>query len=159
MNRPLAIALSVLALTLSVSGQQAKVLAPHRPIAPRLPDDPPKSGPLRSMVAGLWMIDANFKSTIYIKNDVEIAPVTVTPILYLSNGKKVTLKNVTLEPSGTATISVNDGLNTNGISPRATLSGYVEIQYKWPWDPLCATVNSAIKMLHPPDIDPKVLPR
>lgn len=37
------------------------------------------------------MIDANFKSTMCINNSVEIARVTVTPILYLSNGKKVTL--------------------------------------------------------------------
>ena len=70
------------------------------------------------------------KSTIYIKNSVEIAPVTVTPILYLSNGKKVTLADVTLEPWGSATVSVNDGLNANGISPWSTLNGYVEIQYK-----------------------------
>jgi hypothetical protein len=129
-------------LTANLFAQQAKVLAPHRPIAPQLPDNPPKTGPLRSMVGGLWMIDANFNSTIYIKNSVEIAPVTVTPILYLSNGKKVTLADVTLEPSGTATVSVNDGLNANGISPWATLNGYVEIQYKWPWDPLCVTVTS-----------------
>jgi hypothetical protein len=142
MNRPLAIALSTLALTLSFSAQQPKVLAPHRPIAPRLSDNPPTTGPLRSMVGGLWMIDANFKSAIYIKNDVEIAPVTVTPVLYLSNGKKVTLADVTLEPSGTASVSVNDGLNANGISPWATLSGYVEIQYNWPWDPVCVTVTS-----------------
>ena len=32
------------------SAQKEKVLAPHRPIAPRLPDNPPKTGPLRSMV-------------------------------------------------------------------------------------------------------------
>ena len=142
MRRCLVALLTLLASTSFIFGQQAKVLAPHRPIAPRLPDNPPKTGPLRSMVGGLWMIDANFKSTIYIKNSVEIAPVTVTPILYLSNGKKVTLADVTLEPSGTATVSVNDGLNANGISPWSTLNGYVEIQYKWPWDPLCVTVTS-----------------
>ena len=139
--------LVLLASTSLLFGQQIKVLAPHRPIAPRLPDNPPKTGPLRSMVGGLWMIDANFKSTIYIKNSVEIAPVTVTPILYLSNGKKVTLADVTLEPSGTATVSVNDGLNANGISPWSTLNGYVEIQYKWPWDPLCVTVTS-VDVIH-----------
>ncbi|MGA8762459.1 MAG: hypothetical protein WB562_06175 [Candidatus Sulfotelmatobacter sp.] len=97
---------------------------------------------MRSMVGGLWMVDANFRSAIYLKNSVEIAPITVTPILYLSNGKKITLADVTLEPSGTATVSVNDGLNANGISPWSTLNGYVEIQYKWPWDPLCVTVTS-----------------
>jgi hypothetical protein len=94
------------------------------------------------MVGGLWMIDANFKSTVYLKNDVEIAPVTVTPILYLSNGKKITLPDVTLEASGTATINVNDALNQKGMAPWATLTGYVEIQYNWPWDPLCVTVTS-----------------
>lgn len=129
-------------VSLSLAAQQPTVPAPHRPIAPKLPDNPPKGGPLRSMVGGLWMIDANFKSTIYIKNSVKIAPVTVTPILWLSNGKSVTLADVALEPSGTATVSVNDGLNAHGISPWATLNGYVEIQYKWPWDPLCVTVTS-----------------
>jgi hypothetical protein len=88
MRRCLVALFALLASTSFVFGQQTKVLAPHRPIAPRLPDNPPKTGPLRSMVGGLWMIDANFKSTIYIKNSVEIAPVTVTPILYLSNGKR-----------------------------------------------------------------------
>jgi hypothetical protein len=147
MRRCLAALVAILACTSPLFGQQSKVLAPHRPIAPRLPDNPPKTGPLRSMVGGLWMIDPNFKSTIYIKNSVEIAAVTVTPILYLSNGEKVTLADVTLEPSGTATVSVNDGLNANGISPWATLNGYVEIQYKWPWDPLCVTVTS-VDMVH-----------
>jgi hypothetical protein len=76
-------------LTTSLSAQQPQVLAPHRPIPPRLPDSVPVDRPLRSMVGGLWMIDANFKSTVYLKSSVEIAPVTVTPILYLSNGRRV----------------------------------------------------------------------
>jgi hypothetical protein len=45
----------------------------------------------RSIVGGFWMIDANFKSSIYLKNDLKIAPLTVTPILYLSNGKRYAL--------------------------------------------------------------------
>jgi len=54
-------ALTFAALTTNVLAQQPKVLAPHRPIAPRLPDNPPTTGPVRSMVGGLWMIDSNFK--------------------------------------------------------------------------------------------------
>lgn len=37
---------------------------------------------------------------------------------------------------------MNAGLQSNGISPWATLNGYVELQYSWPWDPLCATIRS-----------------
>jgi hypothetical protein len=96
----------------------------------------------RTMVGGLWMIDANFKSSIYLRNVVETDPVTVTPILYLSNGTKYALPDVTVEPAGVAIISINDGLQKKGISSWATLSGYVELQYKWPWDPFCATVRN-----------------
>jgi hypothetical protein len=46
------------------------------------------------MVGGLWMTDANFKSAIYIRNIVETDPITVTPILHLSNGVKYTLPKV-----------------------------------------------------------------
>jgi len=88
-------ALSV-ALTISFLGstsfsQQAQVLAPHQPIAPRVPKDkelplpPAKPG---SVVGGPWMVDANFKSSIYIRNVVETQSVSVTPILYLSNGAR-----------------------------------------------------------------------
>lgn len=96
----------------------------------------------RTMVGGLWMIDANFKSSIYLRNVVETDPVTVTPILYLSNGTKYTLPDVTVEPAGISIISINDALQKKGISSWATLKGYVELQYKWPWDPFCATVRN-----------------
>ncbi len=94
------------------------------------------------MVGGLWMVDANFKSSIYISNSVKVAPITVTPVLYLSNGRKYQLSDVTLEPSGTAVVNLNQALADNGIAPWATLKGYVEIDYAWPWDALCVTVRS-----------------
>src|SRR5579872_6958522 len=82
---------------LTLHAQQPKVLAPHKPIPPLVTNAKKWSTPatLRSMVGGLWMIDANFKSTIYLRNDVETDPVTVTPILWLSNGKRFTLDDVT----------------------------------------------------------------
>lgn len=43
------------------------------------------------------MTDPNLKSSLYLKNVVEISAVTVTPILYLSNGNRFTLPDVTLE--------------------------------------------------------------
>src|SRR6267143_5688638 len=110
-----------------------KVEKPIKWLTPAMP---------RTMVGGLWMIDANFKSSIYLRNVVETDPVTVTPILYLSNGTKYTLPDVTVEPAGIAIISINDALQKKGISSFATLSGYVELQYTWPWDPFCATVRN-----------------
>jgi len=133
------------ALTPGLHAQQPKVLAPHRPVDPIITPRPNWSVPMktpRSMVGGLWMIDANFRSTIYLKNDVKNAPVTVTPVLYLSNGKSYVLPDVNLDPSGTAIVNINDALARQGIASWATLSGYVEIKYTWAWDPLCVTIQN-----------------
>jgi hypothetical protein len=91
-------------------------------------------------VGGFWMTDANFKATLYLGNSMKTDPVTVTPILHLSNGVQYVLSPVTLEPSGTALVNINQALAKQGIAPYATLSGYVEIQYQWPWAPICAPV-------------------
>jgi Bacterial Ig-like domain (group 2) len=131
-------------LTATLAAQQAKVLAPHQPVAPRVEKPLPWHTPatLRSMIGGLWMIDANFKSAIYLKNDVETDPITVTPILHLSNGREYPLKEVKLDPAGIAVISINQALADKGIASWATLMGYVEIQYRWSWDALCVTVQN-----------------
>jgi hypothetical protein len=143
--RAAGIILVVGVLRLTSFAQQPKVLAPHQPIPPRVPKSQelplPPAVP-GSLVGGPWMIDANFKSTLYIKNVVETSSVTVTPILYLSNGAKFALPSVTLEPAGTATVDVNSGLQSLGIASFATLSGYVEIQYNWPWIPICAMIRN-----------------
>src|SRR5258708_5311705 len=142
-SRFLSCALTLSTVAGSLLAQQAKEMAPHRAIPPRVNKkiDWSKTATLRSMVGGLWMTDANFKSSIYLRSVVESDPVTVTPILWLSNGTKYTLPNVTLEPAGIAIIDINAGLQSKGISSWATLTGYVELQYTWPWDPLCATVR------------------
>jgi hypothetical protein len=131
------------AFTSGLAAQQAKVLAPHKPIPPKAANQVKWLTPAtqRSMVGGLWMMDADFKSSIYLKNIVETDPVTVTPILHLSNGAKYTLPAVTVKPAGLAIISINDELQKQGISSWATLSGYAELQYTWPWDPFCATIR------------------
>src|SRR5580692_131351 len=126
------------------ASQPAKVLAPHKPVMPAVenPVKWPTPATTRSMVGGFWMTDANFKSSIQIKNVVETDPVKVTPVLYLSNGKRYPLREVALEPSGTAVVSINDALKELGIAPWATLLGYVEVEYHWLWDPVCVTVIS-----------------
>jgi hypothetical protein len=136
--------LFALLITSTSFGQRVRVPAPHKPIDPpaqkrskwMMPQSP------RSMVGGLWMTDANFKSSIYIRNVVETDPVTVTPILWLSNGKQYTLPDTTIDAAGVVIISINEALERQGVSPQATLSGYIELRYTWPWDPFCATVRN-----------------
>jgi hypothetical protein len=99
------------------------------------------------MVGGFWMIDPNRKATIYIKNGLAELPLTVTPILFLSNGNRYALDAVTLEAAGTAVISINSALDMLGIASFAMLSGYVEVEYDWTWDPLCLSVTS-VDSLH-----------
>jgi hypothetical protein len=95
-----------------------------------------------SVVGGPWMVDANFKSAIYIKNVVEVYAVTVTPILYLSNGTRYKLPDVKLDLAGTAIVDVNAALDSLGLASYATLSGYVELQYNFPWIPICAFIRN-----------------
>jgi hypothetical protein len=137
------IAYTLLALVSNLAvAQQPKVLAPHRPIPP-LVEHPKKwytPAVLQSVVGGMWMTDANFKSTIYLRNNVETDSITVTPILWLSNGQKYVLNEVKLDPAGVAVINVNQALAEKNIASWATLNGYVEVQYTWPWDALCATI-------------------
>jgi hypothetical protein len=115
---------SLVFLSVGLLAQQTIVLAPHKPFGPKAPYTGKwkKEAVPRSMVGGLWMIDANFKSSIYIKNGVEVSAVTVTPILYLGNGAKYNLPDVNLEPAGTAVVHITEGLRHHGIALWATLS-------------------------------------
>jgi len=143
--KALSVALVISLLASTSFAQQAKVLAPHEPIAPRVPKSqelPLPPAKVGSVVGGPWMVDANFKSAIYIKNVVEVYAVTVTPILYLSNGTRYKLPDVKLDPAGTAIVDVNAALDSLGLASYATLSGYVEIQYNFPWLPICAFIRN-----------------
>jgi hypothetical protein len=127
---------SVLIFATVAVAQPPFVPAPHKPVAPKLPQPAKWHRPAtaRSIVGGFWKTDGNFKAAIYLRNVVQTSPLTVTPVLYLSNGVKYSLPNVTLEPAGIAVVDINQGLQSQGIAPWASLSGYVEVDYSWPWD-------------------------
>jgi hypothetical protein len=124
--------------------QQPKVLAPHRPIPPSVPRDKKWDKPpvQQSAVGGLWMSDANVKSSLYLKSTLKTDPLTVTPSVYLSNGQHYTFSPVTLEPSGAAIIDINQSLALQGIAPYAQLYGYAEIEYQCAWAPVTATIRN-----------------
>jgi hypothetical protein len=88
------------------------------------------------------MTNAYFKSALYLKNGLKTGPLTVTPALYLSNGVRLPLAPVTMEPSGTAVVNINQALADQGLTSYASLNGYVEITFQWAWDAVCATVRN-----------------
>ena len=138
------LAVTFVLLALPCLAQQPRVLAPHKPVAPRLPQPKTWHKPAapQSLIGGLWMIDSNLKSSVYLKNDLKTSPLSVTPILWLSNGVKYSLPVVNLDPSGTAILDINQSLAAQGVAPYATLMGYVEFDYQWPWPALCATIRN-----------------
>ncbi len=129
---------------LSAVAQQPRVLAPHRPIPPKVEKAVKglDSSMARSLVGGLWMTDTNVKASIYIRNTVETDVISVTPVLYLSNGASYTLPDVRVGAADIAIIDINSELQKQGVVGWATLSGYVELRYSWPWDPFCATIRN-----------------
>ncbi len=137
--------LFVLELSSLSFGQSAPfVRAPHQAFGPRI--DTPifdhEQTMSRSMVGGPWMLDPNMKSTLYMRNVNEKVGVVATPVLYLSNGRKIVLSAINIAPAAVATVSIGDALAKQGIAPYADLRGYAEINYDSSYDPLCATVIS-----------------
>lgn len=145
----------LIALVLSLSfgptaaAQQPKVLAPHVPVAPKIqnPFAWAKPKAQQSAAGGLWMLGPNMKSSLYLRSDLKTDALTVTPVIYLSNGVRYPLPPVTLAPTGTAIVDIGQALDAQGVAPYATLYGYVEIDYQWPWPALCATIKN-VDALH-----------
>ncbi len=115
----------------SLSAQQhAWVPAPHKPVPPKVSEGKrphPPTPTKRSMIGGPWMTDPNYRSVLYVRNNVQTAPMSVTPILYLGNGAQYRLSPVQLSAGGTAVLNINDALQRQGIAGWAALSGYIEL--------------------------------
>ncbi len=63
-----------------------------------------------TMYSGLWRTDGGFVSTIRVKNVLLVAPLDVTPVLFMADGTPYMLPSVHLAVSGVATININDAL-------------------------------------------------
>lgn len=155
--------------------QTPKVLAPHVPIPPRITDSRDQQFPptLRSMVGGFWRINPSSRASIYIRNGLDNSPLTVTPIVYLSNGARYSLSPVTLRPLGTAVVSINKSLEAQGIAPYAELSGpckrfrlaqqvgFTSFTAARPRTPLSAVASRTTRRASPPTCrsTPSLLPK
>src|SRR5262249_53910704 len=90
-------------------------------MAPAMAD--PMKAP-QMMFSGLWRVDGNFESTIHIKNSLVVAPVEVTPVLYMADGTEYDLAPLLVPTTGTTMVSVNRALAQAPPLVRAHLSPY-----------------------------------
>ena len=128
-------------LATSAAGQKPKVFAPHDPVAPRVANPSPIRPVPGTTAAGPWIVDGHVQSTIFLKNIVETSAIAVVPVLHLSDGSEYKLPAIQMEPSGTAKVDINAGLEALGVVPNATLTGWAELEYNWAWDPICGMIR------------------
>ncbi len=77
-----------------------------------------------TMYSGLWRTDGSFVSTIRVKNVLVVAPMDVTPVLFMADGTPYPLPSVHLAVSGVATININDALANAPPSVTGHISQY-----------------------------------
>ena len=90
-------------------------------------------------------MDGNFESTIHIKNSLVVAPVQVTPVLYMADGTEYDLPLVNIPTTGTAMVSVNQALAQAPPAVRAHLSPYGSAALRYQGIPM--SVTAKIEML------------
>ncbi len=102
--------LAALASTLaSVGANDAFRPQPKRPQTPAT-KTPAQANKTYTLYTGLWRTDGSFVSTIRIKNVLVVAPMDVTPVIFMADGTPYMLSPVHIPVSGVATVNINDAL-------------------------------------------------
>jgi hypothetical protein len=99
----------------------------------------------QTLFSGLWRVDGNFDSMIHIKNSSVVAPVQVTPVLYMADGAEYELPPVIVATTGTSMLSVNRALAQAPPAVRAHLSPYGSAALRYRGIPM--SVVGKIEML------------
>lgn len=84
---------------------------------------------------GFWRTDHGFVSTLMLKNMLVIAPITATPVLYMSDGTEYDLPPVNLDAAGVAVLNINEAMQyaPSNIQPHISTYGSAGIRFKWLW--------------------------
>jgi hypothetical protein len=89
----------------------------------------------QELAGGLWRTDHDFKPTLQITNVLTIAPLAVTPVLYMADGTQYSLGPYSLATSGVLAIDLRTALEEAPPNIAAHISefGSVRIKYDWRW--------------------------
>lgn len=136
-RRSVSILFLVFALSLAVVLTQSAVQA-NDPASSKSHDmaatSPSQPDQAHLLYAALWRTDGSFVSTIRIKNVLVVAPLQVTPTLFMADGTAYPLPSVTIPISGVATININDALaaTPQSIAPHISQFGSATLFYTYP---------------------------
>lgn len=101
--------LLLLAIALTSVGASVR-FKPSTPAKPSAQAAVARTMKTYTMYSGLWRTDGSFVSTIRVKNVLVVAPMDITPVLFMADGTPYPLPAVHLAVSGIATIKINDAL-------------------------------------------------
>ncbi|MFZ1008254.1 MAG: hypothetical protein WAN65_15545, partial [Candidatus Sulfotelmatobacter sp.] len=142
-----------LLVSLMAAGLGAAAAQAPAPQAAPIPTEPPpnKQLPLAAQqaVGGFWRTDYSFKASIRITNSLAIAPLSVTPVLYMADGTEYTLATVQVPPTSVVTVAVNDALASapSAVLPHLSTYGSAALKYTWRWQ---SAVSASIVSLDVP---------
>src|SRR6266478_4697376 len=97
------------------------------------PNSSPQANQAHVLHAGLWRTDGSFVSTIRVKNVLVVAPIDVTPVLFMADGTPYMLSPVHIAVSGVATVNINDALAgaPSSISSHVSQFGNAALIYSY----------------------------
>ncbi len=117
-----------------------------------LPPPPQPPPPLETYqaFAGLWRTDGAFDSTLRIRNELLIAPLDVTPILFMADGTPYNLPPVHIAAGGVAVVDVNHALAAAPASVTPHLSEFGSAALEWQYTSP-GHVEASVQMLNIPE--------
>ena len=140
----------LMAASLAAAGAQAPAPSPQ---SASIPTEPPpnKQLPLAAQqaVGGFWRTDYSFKASIRITNSLAIAPLLVTPVLFMADGTEYPLATVQVPPTSVVTVVINDALASApaAVLPHLSTYGSAVLKYTWRWQ---SAVSASIVSLDVP---------
>src|SRR5229473_1424425 len=127
--------LAAIAFTLASVAANDAILPRSNPAqASRSASTPAQANKTYTLYTGFWRTDGSFVSTIRIKNVLVVAPMDVTPVLFMADGTPYMLSSVHLAVSGVATVNLNDALASAPPSIGSHISqfGSAALIYSYP---------------------------
>jgi len=103
--------LAAIAFTLaSVAANDAIISPSNKAGTSESVSTPAQANKTYMLYSGFWRTDGGFVSTIRIKNVLVVAPMDVTPVLFMADGTPYMLSSVHVAVSGVAAVNINDAL-------------------------------------------------
>ena len=127
--------LAAIAVTLaSVAANDAILPRPNHAQASRPSATLAQANKTYTLYSGFWRTDGSFVSTIRIKNVLVVAPMDVTPVLFMADGTPYMLSSVHVAVSGVAAVNINDALAAapSSITSHISQFGSAAIIYSYP---------------------------